>query len=123
MQPLALGVARRLAEAHSKVCQVMDQMLDDANAWTPERFGGDTILWQECQGAVRFTCIYAREKVEFLDRVPYLLARLPEARPCLPPRPSHLCLPCQSDSQGPYPRQPWLVGGKLCFCFAGELQS
>lgn len=49
-------------------------------------------MWRECQGAVRFTCVYAKEKVGFLDRVPYLLARLPEAQPRPALRPMHSIL-------------------------------
>lgn len=70
---------RRLTEAYDKVLQVVTTMLDEANSWPPAHFGGDLELWRECQGAVRFTNLLAREKAAFLDKVPYLLARLSEA--------------------------------------------
>lgn len=70
---------RRLAEASSKVADTLSFGLAQANDWTPNDFGGDAELWAECQGAVRFTCGLAREKVAYLEKVPYLLTRLPEA--------------------------------------------
>lgn len=70
---------RRLVEAHSKVEGVVGSMLSEANEWAMEDFGGDTALWREAQGVVRFACLYAREKCAFFDKIPYLLARLGEA--------------------------------------------
>lgn len=70
---------RRLAEAHAEVQRVLEAGLSEANQWTPGDFDLDLDLWGECQGAVRFTHILAQEKSSFLDKVPYLLSRLPEA--------------------------------------------
>lgn len=69
---------RRLAEAHAQVMGVLEGMLGESNDWAPGKFEGDTDLWSQCQGAVRFTHIYGKEKAAFLDKVPYLLARLAE---------------------------------------------
>lgn len=69
---------RRLPEAHAKIKQVLGGMLAEANAWTPSSFENDVELWQDCQGCVRFTWALGLEKASFLDKVPYLLARLPE---------------------------------------------
>lgn len=69
---------RRLTEAHARVEALLQGMLEEANEWGPPFFGGDIDLWQECQGVGRFTCVHAREKFGFLNKVPYLFAKLPE---------------------------------------------
>lgn len=70
---------RRLTEASAKVVDVLESMLAESDAWTEHFFNGDIELWREAQGVVRMSVEYASEKFAFLDRIPYLLARLPEA--------------------------------------------
>lgn len=70
---------RRLPEVHDKVMQVLSHMLEEAEGWTPAFFDGDITLWQECQGCVRFVDVHAREKAAFLNKFPYLFAKLPQA--------------------------------------------
>ena len=53
---------RRLADAHSEVMRVLQEMSDKANAWELDYFDGDVALWQECQRAVRFSIGYGRDK-------------------------------------------------------------
>lgn len=69
---------RRLREAFSHATRVLEAGLVEATAWGPEDYDGDANLWRECQGAVRYTCILAKEKLGYLNKVPYLLARLDE---------------------------------------------
>lgn len=75
---------RRLHQAYSEISRVLSDMLAEATEWTPNTFGGDVAMWQECQGMVRFTFVYGKEKSAFLNKVPYLLAKLGEA--CLADR-------------------------------------
>ena len=67
---------RRLPEAHGQILQVLGRMSTEANGWGPTNFDDDVDLWREAQGAVRFIVTYGKEKAAFLDKVPYLLARL-----------------------------------------------
>ena len=69
---------RRLKEAWHFSQSSLREALDEANSWAPSSLGGDMAFWSEVQGCVRATVALAQEKIQFLDKVPYLLVRLGE---------------------------------------------
>eukprot|EP00959_Pyramimonas_sp_CCMP1952_P210179 4398161-Pyramimonas_sp.AAC.1 len=52
--------------------------VDTINDWTLQDFGGQVDLRNMCFGAVKYAQALCLRKLEFLDRVPYLFARLDE---------------------------------------------
>ena len=69
---------RRLPEAHSFALGVLHDAMTQAGAWGPEMFGGDAELVRQTQAVIRGSWLAAKEKLAFLDRLPYLLCRLNE---------------------------------------------
>lgn len=74
---------RRLPDAYRHAQQELRAGLEEANGWGPETWNaGGTPIWVSCQACVRLTFEIGMQKVSFLDRVPYLLARLEEPGVC-----------------------------------------
>lgn len=70
---------RRLPEAYRYAVGELNRGLAEANAWTPEsRCAGGAHTWLASQACVRATFELGMRKIHFLDKVPYLLARLSE---------------------------------------------
>lgn len=67
---------RRLPDAHHHASEVLRRGLAEANAWTPEAWDVDQAMLAQMQSCVRGAYHLAMRKLEFLDRVPYLLASL-----------------------------------------------
>ena len=70
------GRLLHLAWPHASA--VFDEVLREVQEWQPERFDGDLVLQQQCEASLRATVARAKEKLHYLDRVPYLFARLTE---------------------------------------------
>lgn len=70
---------RRIREAHAFATQELRRGLAEANSWGPHTWpSGGASLWLDCQACVRSVYEMATRKISFLDRIPYLLARLGE---------------------------------------------
>ena len=69
---------RRLHQAHPHAMRVLGDLLATANQWSVDFFDGDVVLWQSAQGAVRALHALAVRKLDYLDKVPFLLSRLDE---------------------------------------------
>lgn len=69
---------RRLNEAFKFATHELQRGLEEANAWGPKSTSSGGSFWLECQAAVRATFELGTRKIKFLDKVPYLLARLAE---------------------------------------------
>lgn len=69
---------RRLKEAHRFAEAALTEGLVQANGWTPTTFGCGDEFWRASQGSVRAVCGLAREKLRYLTKIPWLLARLDE---------------------------------------------
>ena len=67
---------RLLHLAHGHACQEFADALAEVHSWEPERFDMDLVLLQELECCVRATVARGKEKLAFLDRLPYLLCRL-----------------------------------------------
>lgn len=67
---------RRLAEAFPFGMQALREGLEIANHWTVQEFSGNHVLLQNAQGAVRDMYHSAARRLEFLDGLPWALARL-----------------------------------------------
>ena len=77
---------RRWLEAHSFALQALRSGLDIANGWTGESWGLGLEFVLALQACVRGAFALAREKIGFLNKLPYLLFRLREvgiARRCV----------------------------------------
>ena len=72
------NAGRRLRSAYQKACQVVTAALREANAWVAADWGGLPLLVASLQGCVRGMCALSLRKIAYLDRIPYLLARLCE---------------------------------------------
>lgn len=70
---------RRFHEAYEHSMKELRQGLDDANLWTPYTFGCGQDFWTATQGCVRSTFGLAAEKLQYLDRIPWLLCRIDQA--------------------------------------------
>lgn len=68
---------RRLPTAYTHAKNVLDGALREANLWTASDWGNNE-LWISFQGCIRGAHALGMQKILFLDRVPYLLARLRE---------------------------------------------
>lgn len=69
---------RRLKEAYRHACSVLEDGLATANAWTVVEWSCDMAALLEWQACVRATHHLAMRKLDFLNKVPWLLARLDE---------------------------------------------
>lgn len=69
---------RRLHQAHAQATSELRRGLDEANSWTAATWGLGYEAWLELQGCVRAAFHLGSRKVAYLDKVPYLLARLGE---------------------------------------------
>ena len=69
---------RRIREAHQYATVALRRGLDEANTWTAATWGCGLQECLEMQAAVRASFRIAEQKIAFLDRIPYLLARLGE---------------------------------------------
>lgn len=67
---------RRLPEAHAFATAALRRGLDEANAWTADTWNCGTEAWLDMQAAVRAAHRLATQKISFMTKVPYLLARL-----------------------------------------------
>jgi len=67
---------RLLSKAYDHATSKLQAGLSIANSWKPHTFGGDAKFVAELQGCVRYVVSTARIKLDFLDRVPVLCARL-----------------------------------------------
>lgn len=70
---------RRMHEAFLQAKMVFDQGLAEAEAWMVTTWDLGPEFWTVAQGCVREVCRLGFVKVRFLDTIPWLLARLPEA--------------------------------------------
>lgn len=69
---------RRLPQAYSFATEALRRGLEEANSWAPEDQGGDLGAPTQFEACVRGADKLPMRKVGFLDRLPYLLARLGE---------------------------------------------
>lgn len=69
---------RRIKEAYGFATVELEKGLKYANTWGPETWKCNDENWVEMVGCVRASFHLALRKVAFLDKVPYLLARLGE---------------------------------------------
>jgi hypothetical protein len=67
---------RRLPEAHEHASARLREGLAEATAWSMNHFGGYGCLWHVHVGCVRGAFRLGMQKISFLDKVPYLFARL-----------------------------------------------
>ena len=67
---------RRLDEAFLHARAHLRLALDEINSWEPRMVGGDIDLLRQIQAVMRGTWMLSCEKIQFLDELPYLLARL-----------------------------------------------
>jgi hypothetical protein len=70
---------RRVTEAYDYAKRKLTVMLDTCNGWLGEMFDGDASFLQEAQGCVRGLYRLGLTKIDFLRRIPWLLAKLEEA--------------------------------------------
>ena len=66
---------RRLREAHAHATAALRRGLEEANQWCEASWGCGT-AWLDMQACVRGTFSLATRKIRFMDRIPYLLAKL-----------------------------------------------
>ena len=71
---------RSIHRAWPHAVAVLDQVLVDVKEWVPQKFDLDIEFQQYAESAVRATVSRALQKIWYLDKVPYLLARLDEGR-------------------------------------------
>lgn len=71
-----LRKGRRLGSAFTFASQSLRDGLAEGNAWTIADFNGDEALWQQGQGAVRAMYEMGLRRIDFLNGLPYILARL-----------------------------------------------
>lgn len=76
LRPTCMMRSRRLKSAHGFVCQALDDGLREANGWTRDRFQVPLDVFLSMQGCARATVHVAHMKVEYLNRLPYILVRL-----------------------------------------------
>lgn len=70
---------RRLREAYPHAKRELRSGLAEANEWGPQTWNaGGKPIWLACQGCVRLTFEVGMQKLAFLDKLPYVLARLEE---------------------------------------------
>jgi hypothetical protein len=77
---------RRLVRAHAFVVAELTRVLEASTKWSAETWMLSHAALIELQGCIRATCHLARRVFAWLDRLPYLLARLGEpgvARRCV----------------------------------------
>ena len=67
---------RLLPFAWQYASAALQNLLEQVSQWEPERFSMDMDFLQTAEASVRATVARAYKKIHFLDRVPYLLARL-----------------------------------------------
>ena len=67
---------RLLPEAYPHAMLTLKVVLDDVSLWHAGCVQGDVELLRQAQAAMRGTYILAKEKLQYLDDLPYLLARL-----------------------------------------------
>ena len=70
----------RLQQAYPHAVKAIRAAYDEANLWDSQSlaFDGDSVFWREAQGAVRFVYLAALRKIDFLNHLRWLLARLGE---------------------------------------------
>ena len=71
-----MSKGRRLHRAHTYAMERLAIGLKEANDWTPDAFG---VVRAEAHGCVRSTVQLVKHKLDSLDNIPWLLARLEEA--------------------------------------------
>lgn len=69
---------RRVAQAYRFAVDKLKVALDECNLWTANRFGGDVGMLDACQGCTRYAYSLTLKKIEHLNCIPWLLARLEE---------------------------------------------
>ena len=71
---------RCLQQAYPHAVKALRAAYDEANLWDSQSlaFDGDSVLWREAQGAVRLVYLAALRKIDFLNHLIWLLARLGE---------------------------------------------
>ena len=67
---------RRIQEAYSFGVGELRAILDECNSWAPETFGFEGRVFEETQACCRFAFALGMEKLEFLNCVPWLFARM-----------------------------------------------
>jgi hypothetical protein len=67
---------RRIVEAYPHAVAELRNFLNVANSWTVSKFDGDLSLLLQCQACVRATFALALQKIDFLNCLPWNLARL-----------------------------------------------
>ena len=67
---------RLLTFAYTHAKEHMRDSLDEVNGWTPGDALGDTTLMRQMQACMRYAWLLSEDKLEFLNQVPWLLARL-----------------------------------------------
>jgi len=67
---------RLLRDAFPTAMQMLRDGYDEANAWEPSQWRGHLYLWQQSTAAVRFAFARGVECLSYLDKLPWLLARL-----------------------------------------------
>ena len=72
----AHGTGRK---AYPKAMSVLTAMLAASREWNARTFSGHVRHLQECQGSIAMIVAVGRDKLGFLDIIPYLLGRLGEA--------------------------------------------
>ena len=69
---------RLITVAFDKCTRVFDAMIQYGNSLTVQQFGGDIQKLARAQGMINMVVGTGRRKTQFLDEIPYLLARLGE---------------------------------------------
>ena len=72
------GKGRLLPEAYPHATETLRNALAEVNSWDHGRLSDDLVLFRQAQACMRGTYLLALEKLQHLDEVPYLLARLDE---------------------------------------------
>ena len=70
---------RLLPEAYPHAMQHLRAALDEVTSWTAGFLDGNAELLRQGQGCMRGAWLLAKEKLQYLDELPYLLSRLNEA--------------------------------------------
>lgn len=70
---------KRVVEAYEFAVTTLGDMRREAETWTVAAFANNLTLMQQFVGAVRFAWSLGLEKLRFLDRVPWLFARLEQS--------------------------------------------
>ena len=67
---------RVLLHLHETAARVFAEGLSEANSWTGCQWNGELNFLREIQGCVRMAVGMGHDKIDYLDKIPYLFGRL-----------------------------------------------